>query len=193
MARNVLVVLGHPRAESLCRGLAEAYARGAASSGSDVRVERLAELAFDPVTPPYRTAGALEPDLQRLQDSILWANHLAFVYPNWWGSAPGLFKAALERVLLPGVAFRYHAQGLGWDRLLKGRSGELIVTMDTPPFVYRWIYGAAGDRILAKRTLEFCGIKPFGATHFGPVKTSSEERRAGWLAKGEALGRDAGR
>jgi putative NADPH-quinone reductase len=126
-----------------------------------------------------------------LQQSILWAEHLTLIYPNWWGGAPGPMKSALERVLLPGVAFKYHANGHGWDRLLKGRSGELMVTMDTPPLIYRWMFGAAGDRAMAKRTLDFCGIKPVRVTHVGPVRSATETQRAAWLDKARALGERA--
>lgn len=188
MARKVPVLLGHPRSQSLCGGIAKAYEEGAARAGADVRSISLDKLSFDPVTPPYGADQALEQDLADLQQSILWAGHLALVYPNWWGGAPGPFKSALERVLLPGVAFKYHAKGHGWDRLLKGRIGELIVTMDTPPFIYRWMFGAAGDRVMVGRTLDFCGIKPVRVTHFGPVRSSTETQRAAWLEKARTLG-----
>ncbi len=193
MAKKVLVLLGHPRLQSLCGALAKAYQDGAAHAGAEVRSIALEGLSFDPVTPPYGADKALEPDLQHLQQAILWADHMALVYPNWWGGAPGPFKSALERVLLPGFAFKYHESGSGWDRLLTGRSGDLLVTMDTPPFIYRWMFGAAGDQVMSKRTLDFCGIKPVQVTHFGPVRSSSEAVRASWLTKARKLGGQAGR
>lgn len=148
MTRKVLIILGHTRTNSLCGALAETYAAGAGKAGKDVRILRLADLAFNAATPPDSEA-ALEPDLARLQESLAWADHVVLVYPNWWGGPPGMLKAALERVLMPGFAFKYHEKGGGWDRLLAGRTAELLVTMDTPPFLYRWGFGAAGDRIMA--------------------------------------------
>lgn len=193
MARKVLVLLGHPRTQSLCGGLAEAYVEGAAGAGAEVRLIKLEDLAFNPTMPAYDSPGALEPDLLALQQGLLWAEHVALVYPTWWGGAPGRFKAALERVLLPGVAFKYHDKGSGWDRLLTGRSGELIVTMDTPPLIYQLLFGSAGDRVMAKRTLDFCGIKPVAVTHLGPVRSSTDVRRATWLARARKLGARAAR
>ncbi len=111
------------------------------------------------------------------------AEHLVFVYPIWWGALPGLMKCVLERVLLTGYAFKFHSKGFGWDRLLSSRTHELLVTMDTPPLIYRWMFGAAGDRILSKRTLDFCGIKGRGATYFGPVRSSTDQQRQEWLNK----------
>ncbi len=181
MPKKILIVLGHPHSQSLCGGLARAYEEGAQSAGAETRVIRLGDLAFDPVTPRYGAHAELEPDLQHFQNALHWAEHLAFVYPVWWGGAPEPFKCALERVLLPGFAFKYHEKGSGWDRLLAGRSGELIVTMDTPPWIYRYLNGAAADRVMAKRTLEFCGVKPVRATHFGSVRASTPEKRADWI------------
>jgi NAD(P)H dehydrogenase (quinone) len=144
-------------------------------------------MQFNPATPPDGDL-AIEPDLALLQEGLHWADHVALVYPNWWGGPPGLVKIAFERVLLPGFAFRYHDTGGGWDRLLAGRTAELLVTMDTPPLLYKWGFGAAGDRIMARRTLDFCGIKPVRATHFGSVRKSTAETRRGWLARAQALG-----
>lgn len=54
---------------------------------------------------PHYTEQALEPCLQRCQESLLWAEHLIIVYPVWWGTMPALLKGWLDRVLLPGFAF----------------------------------------------------------------------------------------
>lgn len=35
--QNILVILGHPTAESLCAGMARAYAEGARRAGAQVR------------------------------------------------------------------------------------------------------------------------------------------------------------
>jgi 1,4-dihydroxy-2-naphthoate octaprenyltransferase len=60
--------------------------------------------------------------------------------------------------------------------------------MDTPPWVYRWIYGAPGLNGLAKATLGFCGIAPVRRTVFGPVKGSSEAVRHRWIAQARQEG-----
>ena len=191
MTKKLLTILGHPRSESLCGALSEAYAAGANGAGAQTQVLRIADIGLNWAMAADAEGAAAEPAVGQVQESLRWADHIALVYPVWWGAAPGQLRTLLERVLLPGFAFKYHPKGLGWDRLLQGRTAELLVTMDTPPFFYKWIYGAAGDRIMAKRTLDYCGVKPLRTTHFGPVRTSTPEGRKTWLETAWKLGTTA--
>jgi putative NADPH-quinone reductase len=75
----------------------------------------------------------LGPDLVRAQQALLAARHVAWVYPVWWGTMPALLKGFLDRTLVSGFAYRYRPNSPLWDRLLRGRSAELLVTMDAPP------------------------------------------------------------
>ena len=97
---------------------------------------RLGELVFDPVLHNgYSDIQALEPDLLSAQSDILWATHLVFVFPIWWGGIPALMKGFLDRIFLPGFAFKYRAGKTFPDKLLQGRTAHLLVTLDTPPVV----------------------------------------------------------
>ncbi|WP_028239061.1 NAD(P)H-dependent oxidoreductase [Stutzerimonas azotifigens] len=186
--RRVLVILGTPKQDSLCHALAEAYVQGARARGHAVRLLRLAELAFDPVLHDgYERSQALEPDLLDAQRQIHWAEHLALVYPVWWGGPPALLKGFLDRVLLPGFAFRYR-DSLRWDKLLGGRSADLLVTMDTPPWYFHLVYGAPAHRQMVRTVLGFCGIRTRRLATFGSVRTASEADRQGWLKKAQRLG-----
>lgn len=189
---RVLLILGHPRADSLGGALAEAYAAGARRAGCEVRVERVGELAFDPdVTQPSPRDQPLEPDLERVRAHLAWAEHVVLVYPTWWGTYPARLKGLLDRLLLPGFAF-HHRGGGQYQPLLSGRTAELITTMDTPPWVYRWIYRAPGSRALGDATLGFCGLRVVRRSLFGPVVTSHEVQRRRWLARVERLGERLG-
>ncbi len=188
---KVLVILGHPRPDSFCGALAEAYAEGARTAGLTVERMDLATMAFDPsVHLPGPEDQPLEPDLQRAQGLIRWADHLVFVYPAWWGTMPALLKGFLDRTLTPGFAFRFAGgHPTAWEKRLAGRTAHLVVTMDTPPWVYRWITRQPGHQAMRRATLGFCGIQPTFITSLGPVRTAPPERRQRWLAsvRAEAL------
>ena len=178
---RTLVVLGHPDSNSLSGYLADAYVEAAIAAGKEVRYIKLGEIEFDPVLHHgYKQRQEHEPGLVELREGILWAQHIAFFYPIWWGAIPALLKGALDRVLLPGFAFKYRENSQFWDRLLAGRSAHLFTTMDTPPWYFRLVYRMPGHHQMKRTVLEFCGIKPVKIHSFGPVRYASPDRIARW-------------
>lgn len=191
---NILVVVGHPRRASLCGALGDAYAEAARGAGATVEVLHLGELAFDPILRGgYAEPTPLEPDLARARDAIARADRLVFVAPVWWASVPALLKGFVDRVFLPGFAFAYEKGGSGLPKkLLSGKAATVIFTMDSPPWYWRWLMRAPGERAFVKGTLEFCGVGPVRRRAFGPVRGSSDATRAEWLADAADAGlRDA--
>ncbi len=185
---KVLVVVGHPRPVSLAAGLAVAYAAGARRAGAEVELLELAGLEFDPhVRTRVFADQSVEPGLARAAALIAWADHLVFVYPTWWGTMPALLKGFLDRVLAPGFAFEETGR-TGYLPLLSGKTAELLTTTDTPNWVWRWIYGAPGDKAMARAILGFCGIEVAQILRFGPVRGSRPEQRRAWLGSAEAAG-----
>lgn len=189
--KKILVINGHPDKESLCHALAESYKKGADSNGTDCKLVHLIDLRFNPIlTHGYREVSPLEPDLVKVQQQISEAEHLVFVYPTWWGTYPALLKGFFDRFFLPGFAFKYRKDSPLWDKLLKGKTARLIVTMDSPKW-YNWlIYKSAGHNSMKHAILEFCGIKPVSITSFAPVKSSDEVKRKKWLEEVEVLGKN---
>ena len=187
--KRILMILGTPKSDSFCHALAEAYCQGARGEGHVVRQLKLGEIHFDPILRDGFSQGqALEPDLLEAQRQIHWAEHLVFVYPVWWGGVPALLKGFFGRVFLPGFAFKYRNRSQLWDKLLSGRTADLLVTLDTPPWYFRWIYGAPAHRQMTRTILGFSGIKTRRLAEFAPVRPSTEEQRQGWLRRAERLG-----
>ena len=185
---HCLLILAHPRRDSLCGALFDACADGARQSGVEVRELILSELRFDPdvrtVSPEQQP---LEPDLVRAQRDITWADHLIWVYPTWWGTFPACLTGFLDRVLTPGFAFR-HVTHDRWDKLLRGRTADLVTTMDTSPLVYRFVYRAPGRQALARATLGYCGLRTTRVETFGPVVASSAAQRERWIERARSVG-----
>jgi len=189
MKSRIVLITGHPDPKSYCAALSRAYLEGAAGSGAEVRHIDLSQLSFDPnLAFGNRQPMELEPDLLEAQEHIRWADHLVFVYPTWWGAAPALLKGFIDRVFLPGFAYRYRKGSPLWDRLLAGKSARLIVTLDTPSIYNRLVYGRAGYRVMKNNVLGFCGIKPVRITEFTPIRKSSSEQRERWLDQVRRLG-----
>ncbi len=188
MKKNIVIINGHPDKNSFCTSLAEQYKKGADLS-ADCKLINLIDLNFSPVLEyGYRTRTDLEPDLQNMWDLISKANHLVFIYQNWWGTYPALLKGFIDRVFLPGFAFEYQNKSPFPKKLLTGKTARLIVTTDTPNWYYSLIYKKPGHNSMRKSILGFCGIKPVRISTIGPIKNSSKTQRIKWLDKVEKLG-----
>ncbi len=186
--KKILVILGHPDSQSFNAALARAYVRGARAAHATVRFLKLGELSFDPILHHgYREIQPLEPDLLKVQNYIKWADHLIWVYPTWWGSMPALLKGLLDRLWLPGFAFKFTRPYLH-QRLLRGRSARLIITMDTPSLIYRFIFRSPGENIMKRSVLRFSGVRPVRVTRISWMVVSTKNYRRRWLKKIERLG-----
>ena len=170
--------------------MAESYKKGADTNGTECKLVHLTDLEFNPIlTYGYRVVSKLEPDLQKIQHDISDAEHLVFVYPNWWGTYPALLKGFIDRVFLPDFAFKYHKQGPFWDKVLTGKTAQLIVTTDTPAWYYWLVNRLPGHTTMEIGILEFSGIKPVKIISLGPVKSYDDNKRKQWLNVVEALGK----
>lgn len=191
--KKVLVINGHPDKESFCYALAERYKKGADAAGAECKLVHLIDLKFNPIlTFGYRKISELEPDLLNMQQEITAADHLVFVYPNWWSTLPALLKGFIDRVFVPTFAFKYRPNSPFWDKLLKGKTARLIVTMDTPQWYYWLINKNAGHNAMKVGILEFSGIKPVKISSFAIIKSSNEKKRNKWLDDVETLGEKQG-
>ncbi|PJI95455.1 flavodoxin-like protein [Acidovorax sp. 69] len=114
---------------------------------------------------------------------------------TWCGSTPSgeapcprcsrvLSTACCCRVT-PSSTARAHRCG---TQLLTGRSADLLVTMDSPHWYFRWVTHRPGHYPMKKAILEFCGIGPVRVHSFGPVRTAHAERLAQWVEKARQLG-----
>ncbi|MEO0881091.1 MAG: NAD(P)H-dependent oxidoreductase [Pseudomonadota bacterium] len=194
MSAKIFSWVGHPAKTSVSHMLADAYERGAREQGADIRRMNMSEMNFDPnLADGYNTIQPLENDLEIWQDNIVWADHVAWFYPMWWGGMPAKMKGALDRALLPGFGFKYHENDPFWDRLLKGRSGDVFMTADTPNW-FDWITSASpARRQVKKKVLEFVGIKPVETHYFAAVRNAKEDNLRKWQRRAHRVGADAGR
>lgn len=197
MTRRILVVIGTPLDDTLTHSLARAYAISAREAGADVRI---IDLAVDPIPAHLHSRAQLraprtdadlplDPDVARYLDDVRWAEHLVFVHPQWWGTAPAALKAFIDRVFLSGATFRYRENSPLSERLLAGRTARVVMTMDSPRLWNRLVYRNAAETSLTRATLGYCGVKTVGVTRFTPVRFSDDAARAGWIARVEGLAR----
>jgi len=108
---KILVVFDHPRRDSFCGAVLDAFAAGLAVAGHQPEIADLYREGFDP-----RMPHADEPDwddpAKRYSDAVLAEQArmtrneaLAFVFPVWWWSVPAMTKGWIDRVWNNGWAY----------------------------------------------------------------------------------------
>ena len=177
MVKKVLILLGHPDTDSMCCQFADSYAIGAREAGNEVKRTNLGDMQFDPILHKgYKVIQELEPDLKKLQEDIRWCDHFVIVYPSWWSTMPALLKGLFDRIWLPGFAYKFLPSGIGWRKLLKGRTATVFITSDSAPLLARFLFGDNVNEI-RDGILWFAGFTP-KIKKVGPVKKITPERRA---------------
>ena len=162
---RALVVIAHPCADGFSHAAAGRAVDGLRAAGHDVdTIDLYAEdfraamsneerLAYDTDEP------ILDPQVAAHAELLLAAQILVFVYPTWWSGLPAILKGWLERVMVPGVGFRFDPSsgkvrpGLGHVRRIVG-----ISTYGSPRLAVRLV-NDNGRRILTRALRMSCGFR----------------------------------
>lgn len=182
--RKIAIFDAHPDPEPAryVHALADAYGAGARGAGHEVRQIMLGGINI-PILHSREDwmQNDAPAEVKSGQDAILWADHIVFVYPLWLGDMPALLKAFLEQVLRPGTALQY-GDSAAPEKLMKGKSARLVVTMGMPAIFYRAYYGAHSVRSFKRNILELVGIDPVETSLIGNVEGSAKHRER-WLER----------
>jgi putative NADPH-quinone reductase len=187
--KKIAILDAHPDPDPAryIHALADAYCEGAREAGHEVQHIMLGDINM-PILhsrEDWMHNDAPE-DVKPGQEAILWADHIVILYPLWLGDMPALLKAFLEQALRPGTALQY-GDSAAPEKLLKGKSARLVVTMGMPAFFYRAYYGAHSVRSFKRNILELVGIDPVETSLIGNVEGSAGHRTR-WLKRMKEYG-----
>jgi NAD(P)H dehydrogenase (quinone) len=154
---DVLVVLCHPRPDSLTAAVAQAFTVGAQHAGHKVELADLYTEGFDPClgeedepdgNPDKQYSAAVRSEMARVDR----ANALVLVFPVWWWSIPAMLKGWIDRVWNYGWAYG--------PRKLPHELGLMIgvAAAKLADFEKRG-YDVALTTQLKTGVLDYCGVK----------------------------------
>lgn len=174
-----LIINGHPDLMSFTSQMARQIYLDYINDKKDISLLNLAELDFNPNFLGYGSLKEqpIENDLQKAQELIKSAKHLILITPIWWSTYPALLKGFFDKTLLPGFAFRFHENKAIQDKLLKGRTAELILLSDAPAWYRRLLLNDPASKILKRDILGFCGIKVVKTHRIGSVNKLTTTKR----------------
>lgn len=188
---KVLIVYAHPNPESFNQALLQHCRRGLETAGHEVRIKDLYAEQFDPVLKAEDLAslqqGIIPDNIQREQDTLLWAEGLVFIYPLWWFDRPAILKGWFDHVLTNGTAFEYSQEGV--KGLLPHQKALVLITAggdesyfqetDAEHLIYRPVTDG---------TLAFCGISDIQHRIFYNLPGKTNQERQAILEQVEQLG-----
>lgn len=180
----VALVVAHPTTDSYCHALATRAAAGLRAAGHHVVVLDLyrdgfrAAMSAEEREAYHGESPIIDPMVGAHADLVQRADALVFVYPTWWSGLPAILKGWLERVLVPGVAFRFDERsgkvrpGLGDLRHLVG-----ISTYGSPRSYVRLV-NDNGRRTITRALRMSCGwrVRPHWLGLYA-VDTATPETR----------------
>ena len=197
MSRLVLL-LAHPRVDSYCHALAERIGARLLDLGHEVRSHDLYAERFDPIMPALEshTSGpAIESTLAREDDPLValhreelrQAEGLAIVHPNWWGMPPAILTGWVDRVVVPGVAYRL-ADATGHPEPLAPVQQLFVVnTSDTTDEREATLYGDPLASIWGRCVAPYLGGPQVTRRVLRPVGDATAQQRADWLGEVDVL------
>lgn len=188
MRMNILMIVAHPNKDSFNHAIARSARAVLQSRGHDIFFHDLYEEGFDPLMRSHEllTDAPIARDLGHHCEELASADGIIVVHPNWWGQPPAMLKGWIDRVIRPGVAYRF-AEGDGGEGvpvgLLRARAAVVFNTSNTPPAREMRVFGDPLESLWKKCVFGFCGVQQIHRETFSVIVTSTPEQRAQWLKR----------
>lgn len=173
---KILIITAHPSEQGFTHKIANTYKKASEIKENEVEIMDLYDtkikqdyLNFEDIKKTKTTS-----EMQFIQNKILWADELVFIFPIWWADAPAIVKNFFDTNFSAGFAFKYeNKKPVG---LLKGKTAKIFATCDGPGFYYRFPIIPLSI-IWGKARLGFCGVKLTKFVIFDKMRTRDEKQR----------------
>jgi putative NADPH-quinone reductase len=181
------VYLAHPRPGSFNHAVFDAVVDELRQRGCEVLAHDLCAEGFAPGVTAEETetvqAAERSEDAQLAlhRAEVATLDALVFVHPNWWGMPPAVLAGWVQRVFVPGVAYKLGTAGGEPVGLLRAGRALVLNTSDTPAEREHGEFGDPLQRVWAACVLPYVGIADVRRVVFRTVGDSTAEQRADWL------------
>ncbi len=188
---KVLVVMAHPRRDSLTGKLTESFIEGLRSAGHEVDFADLQAEGFDPVLriedePDWEDGNKkYSPDVEQEMERIRRNDATVMIFPVWWWSMPAILKGWIDRVWNHGFAYAFAEGSSSYPHehaLMIGVAGN-----DQASYMKR-DYDMAADIEMATGILGYCEIQNHGLAMYYDTLSGNSELVQEQLASAKKLG-----
>jgi NAD(P)H dehydrogenase (quinone) len=183
---QVSVILAHPNRQSFNHAIAQTAIAQLRQNGHQVAFHDLYAEEFDPILPlgEIPKEASVSKEVERHCQEISSTDGIIIVHPNWWGQPPAILKGWVDRVIRPGIAYRFADgdQGEGVPiGLLKAKAACVFNTSNTTPEREVRIFGDPLETLWKNCVFGLCGVNTYYRQTFSVVVTSAVEQRQEWL------------
>jgi NAD(P)H dehydrogenase (quinone) len=183
---KILVIVAHPDPDSFNHAITSVVRTSLRNSGHDIIFHDLYAEDFDPIlTKAEIPEDAFIPDtIARHCAELRSADGIVIIHPNWWGQPPALLKGWIDRVIRPGIAYRFVEGDSGEGvpvGLLQAKAAVVFNTSNTPDKRERDVFGDPLEMIWRRCIFDLCGIQTIRRRTFNVIVTSSPAQRQEWL------------
>lgn len=181
------VYLAHPRPGSFNHAVFHAVVQHLRHLGCEVLAHDLCAEEFAPgltadETETVRSAtDTQDAQLALHRAEVATLDAMVFVHPNWWGMPPAVLTGWIQRVLVPGVAYKLGTAEGEPEGLLRAGRALVLNTSDTPADREEAEFGDPLQSIWASCVLPYVGVADVHRVVFRTLADSSDETRASWL------------
>jgi NAD(P)H dehydrogenase (quinone) len=185
---QISVVVVHPNPQSFNHALAQTAIDQLTKNGHSVVFHDLYAEKFDPIllADEISEEAQLSQAIEQHCKEISQAQGIIIIHPNWWGQPPAILKGWIDRVLRPGVAYRFIEADAGEGvsvGLLKAHTAVVFNTSNTYSKRELQAFGDPLETIWKNCIFDLCGVKTFYRETFSVIVTSTVEERQEWLQK----------
>jgi putative NADPH-quinone reductase len=183
---RISIILAHPDPKSFNHAIAQAIIHELTENQHHVLFHDLYAESFNPILPANEIpADACIPkELESHCQEILNADGIIVVHPNWWGQPPAILKGWVDRVIRPGVAYKFkdgdNGEGIPVG-LLKAKFALVFNTSNTSTEREFGVFGDPLQALWKDCIFDLCGVRTFHREMFNIVITSTKAQREQWL------------
>ncbi|PCJ21136.1 MAG: hypothetical protein COB02_00690 [Candidatus Cloacimonadota bacterium] len=173
--KNVLIIVSHPKKDSLTMAMAHQFKKLSEGSGNNIEFIDLYKTKHQQSFFSFENTNSTDitPEVEYFQNAISKADEIAFFFPYWWGSFPAILKNFFDCNFSKGFAFKYvNSMPKG---LLTNKKVKIFTTTGAPKFFYT-LTGANSrlKNMIKKQIVEFCGMKLDSCNIYGSVNTKNK-------------------
>ena len=185
---NILIILAHPDKNSFNHAIANTCQKRLIDNGHSVVFHDLYKEDFNPIINSLEIPkqAQIDDSIKEHCDDLINSDGIIVIHPNWWGQPPAIMKGWIDRVIRPGIAYKFEEGDNGEGTpigLLKAKIGIVFNTSNTSEYRETNIFKDPLETIWKNCIFDFCGVKQFDRRMFRTIVTSDLKQRKLWLSE----------